>query len=95
MGIQSQSAMEKGYQLLEPVEENVFDMNPADREQRVISTLPGSLLEAITVTESSDIVHRALGEHVFNNLIANKKIEWDRYRNQVTEFELKQYLALL
>jgi len=87
--------MEKGYQLSEPVEENVFDMSPAEREQRGIGTLPGSLLEAITLTESSDIVRRALGEHVFANLIANKKIEWDRYRTQVTEFELKQYLAIL
>jgi glutamine synthetase len=87
--------MEKRYQLSEPVEENVFEMSKAEREQRGINTLPGSLLEAIALTESSDIVRRALGEHVFANLIANKNIEWDRYRTQVTEFELKQYLAIL
>jgi glutamine synthetase len=87
--------IEKGYQAPEPVEENVFEMSPAERERHGIGTLPGSLWEAICITENSAIVRSSLGEHVFTNLIANKKLEWDRYRTQVTEFELKQYLALL
>jgi len=39
-------------------------------------------------------VRKALGEHVFNAFIANKKIEWDEYRTQVTEFEIKRYLPV-
>lgn len=85
----------KGIQPAEPVEENVFEMGPTERERRGIGTLPGSLWEAICLTEQSPLVRRALGEHVFTNLIANKKIEWDRYRTQVTEYEIKQYLAIL
>jgi len=41
------------------------------------------------------VVRKALGEHVFNAFIKNKKIEWDQYRAQVTDYELKKYLPIL
>jgi len=53
------------------------------------------LLEAILLTEKSEVVRKALGEHVFNAFIENKKIEWDRYRVQVTNYELEKYLPVL
>ena len=37
----------------------------------------------------------ALGEHTFNAFIKNKKIEWDNYRTQVTDYEIKRSLPLL
>jgi glutamine synthetase len=77
------------------VEENVFEMTEEERHQRGISTLPGSLFEAIELTEKSEVVKKALGEHVFNSFIANKKVEWDRYRTQITDYELKRYLPIL
>ncbi|MCX5641774.1 MAG: glutamine synthetase, partial [Candidatus Omnitrophica bacterium] len=45
--------------------------------------------------EKSSLVRKALGEHIFEQFIANKKIEWDRYRTQVTDYEIKTYLPLL
>ena len=87
--------IEKKYEPPEPVEENVFEMTEEERHQRGISTLPGSLFEAIELTEKSEVVKKALGEHVFNSFIANKKMEWDRYRTQITDYELKRYLPIL
>ena len=87
--------IEKGYQAPAPVKENVYEMGEAERFKRGIGTLPASLLEAIHLTEGSKLVKEALGEHVFNALIANKKIEWDQYRTQITEYELKKYLPIL
>ncbi len=87
--------IEKGYELPEPVEENAFDMSPAERERRGIGTLPGSLAEAIKLAEASELMRKALGEHVFHTFIRNKKIEWDEYRAQVTDYELKRYLPIL
>ena len=87
--------MEKGYKLPEPVEENVYEMTEEKRHQLGINTLPGSLQEALQITENSEVVRKALGEHVFNTFIKNKKIEWDRYRTQVTDYELKRYLPIL
>jgi len=87
--------IEKGLEPPPPVEENVYEMTGQEREQRGISTLPASLLEAILLAEKSELVRKALGEHVFEAFIQNKKIEWNQYRAQVTEYELKKYLPIL
>ena len=87
--------IEKEYELPDPVEENVFEMAEEERVRRGIGTLPGNLLEAIELTEGSELVKRALGDHVFYTFIRNKKIEWDLYRTQVTDYELKRYLPIL
>ncbi|MBA7487379.1 Glutamine synthetase [subsurface metagenome] len=87
--------IEKEYELVDPIEENVFEMTNAQREQRGIGNLPGNLSEAISLTENSQLVRKVLGDHVFDSFIKNKKIEWDQYRTQVTEYELKKYLPIL
>ncbi|TET88092.1 MAG: glutamine synthetase [Dehalococcoidia bacterium] len=87
--------IEKKYPLPEPAEENVFEMKPEERERRGIGTLPGSLAEAIQLTEGSEVVRKALGDRVFHTFIQNKRIEWDNYRTQVTDYELKRYLPIL
>jgi len=87
--------IEKGYEVPKPIEENVYEMTEKERQKRGIDTLPASLLEAILLTEKSELVRKALGEHVFNAFIQNKKIEWDQYRTQVTDYELKRYLPIL
>jgi glutamine synthetase len=87
--------IEKEYEAPGPVEENVYEMTAEERQRRGIGTLPASLLEAIQLTEKSKLVRRALGEHVFSAFIQNKKIEWDRYRTQVTDYEIQRYLPIL
>ncbi len=87
--------IEKGMEPPAPVEENVFEMTEKQRLARGIHTLPGSLHEAISLTEKSELVRRCLGEHLFKSFIENKKIEWDHYRTQVTDYELKRYLPIL
>ncbi|MEO6101700.1 MAG: glutamine synthetase family protein [Tepidiformaceae bacterium] len=78
-----------------PVEENVFEMSPADRAARGIEMLPGSLIEAIEEAEASPFLRTALGDHTFESLIKNKRIEWERYRRHITDFELAEYLPIL
>jgi glutamine synthetase len=87
--------MVKEYEVPDPVEENVYDMSEEERQKRGIGTLPGSLLEAVMLAERSEMVREALGRHVFEAFIKNKKIEWDNYRTQVTDYELKKYLPIL
>lgn len=87
--------IEKKYEAPEPIEENVYEMSAEERQKRGIETLPASLLEAIMLTEKSELVRKALGDHVFSAFIQNKKIEWDHYRTQVTEYELNRYLPIL
>ncbi len=87
--------IEKEYDPPAPVEKNVFEMTEQERQKEGIGTLPGSLYEAIKLTENSELVREALGEHVFNTFIQNKKMDWDRYRSQVTDYELREYLPIL
>jgi glutamine synthetase len=78
-----------------PVEENVYEMSEDERAKRGIGTLPGSLDDAINLAEKSKLLKKCLGDHVFNSLIKNKKIEWDRYRSHVTDYEINRYLPIL
>lgn len=87
--------IEKGYELPPMVDRNVYEMTEAEREELGIGQLPEDLYEAIHLAENSELMRKTLGEPVFNSLIENKKIEWERYRAQVTEWELSNYLPLL
>ena len=87
--------MEKGYPLRDPVERNVYEMTEEERKRYKIDSLPEDLYEAIKITEKSDLVKRALGDHVFHQFIENKRIEWERYRARVTDYELEQYFSIL
>jgi glutamine synthetase len=85
----------KKYPLSDPVEENVFEWDIIKREKSNIDILPDNLFEAVKYMEKSTLIKETLGEHVFNKFIENKKIEWDRYRTYVTDYELKTYLRIL
>ncbi len=87
--------IEKKYPLKDPVERNVYEMAEEERRKRGIESLPGNLYEAIDITEKSELVRKALGEDLFLKFLGNKKIEWERYRAQVTDYELDQYFSIL
>jgi glutamine synthetase len=87
--------IKKKYPLPDPIEEDIFEMNPAERRAYGIKDLPGNLYAAIIETEKSDLVHKVLGEHIFHKFIVNKKIEWDQYRTHVSQYELERYLPKL
>jgi len=57
--------------------------------------LPGSLGEAIDELADSELMKRALGDHIFPRYIELKRKEWDEYRTQVTQWEKDRYLAAL
>ena len=75
--------------------ENAAQLSDEERARRGIATLPGSLGEAIALAKESKLLRRALGEHVFASFLQNKRIEYDRFRKALTDYELKTYLPLL
>ena len=87
--------IEKEYQLPQALEKSAHDMTSLELEKQGIESLPGNLWEAIQVTEQSSLVKEALGQDVFDNFIENKKIEWDRYSGQISQYELDRYLPTL
>ena len=87
--------IEQGYKLPEPMELNLYHLTDEERAEKGIKSLPASLGEAIAITEKSEVVKEALGKHTFERFISVKKKEWDEFRIQVTEYELKRYLPIL
>ena len=83
------------YELPEPVEADVYEMSELERRANKIETLPGSLIEALEQAESSPVVREVLGDHLFEQFLLNKRIEWDAYRVQVSDYEIRRYLPLL
>src|SRR4026209_2972038 len=87
--------IEKGYELPEPMERNLYRLTARERREQGIVSLPESLGEAIEEFAGSDLMERALGEHIFPRYIELKRREWDEYRVQVTEWEKDKYLAAI
>src|ERR671916_2581739 len=87
--------IEKGYELPEPMEKNLYHLSPDDRKRLGIEQLPETLGEAIEITAESELALRTLGEHIFNRYVEIKRQEWEDYRVQVTPWELDRYLAIL
>ncbi len=78
----------------EPVNRNVYEMTDAERRELGISSLPGTLEEAIDELEKDEVVQAALGQHIFQYFVNAKRIESEVYRTQVHQWELDQYLAV-
>jgi glutamine synthetase len=87
--------IDENYPLPDPIEEDIYEMDEAARERAGITSLPGSLFEAVQELEESELVREALGDHIFNKLVENKKIEWDRFRTHVSRYEVDNYLPVL
>lgn len=87
--------IEHNYDLPVEVSNNIFEMSPAELRAAGIRRLPETLAQALDEMEQSELVHEALGDHVFNWLIRNKRAEWDRYQHHVSRFELEQFLPIL
>ncbi len=85
--------IDEGYELTPEATNNIYEMTPEERAVEGIDALPVSLAEAVDVMEGSELVADALGEHVFDYFIRNKRSEWAEYKSQVTEWELDRYLG--
>ncbi len=57
-----------------------------------IKELPGTLGEALDELEKDEVIREALGDHVFSHFVDAKRLEWDEYRTQVSDWEVERYL---
>jgi glutamine synthetase len=87
--------IEKKYDFTPPTKGNVYKMSYEEREKMKIGVLPENLWEAIKIAEKSEWLKKSLGKPLFYKLIENKRMEWERYRSQVTSYELEEYLPRL
>jgi len=85
----------QGYELPPEINADVKRLTPAERAALGARRLPETLAEALDLMEASELVAEALGEHVFDWFLRNKRAEWDRYQHHVSRFELETYLPVL
>jgi glutamine synthetase len=85
----------KKYELAEPIEQDIFEMDERARNKAGITSLPGSLYEAVQKVSKSSLVKDALGDHIFEKFIENKIKEWDNFRIHVSQYEIDTYLPVL
>jgi glutamine synthetase len=87
--------IERGYELPDPMETNLYHLTAEQRSERGIVGLPETLGEAIDELAHSELVKKALGPHIFERYVELKRKEWDDYRVQLTQWELDRYLSVL
>jgi glutamine synthetase len=85
----------EGYELPPEADSNLFEMSEGELAKLGIDLLPQSLSDSLRVMEQSDLVHEALGEHIFEWFLRNKRSEWRSYKTHVSVFEHDRYLRAL
>ena len=86
------AGVREGYELPEEIHDNLFELTPTEAEKLGVQPLPRSLAEALDEMERSELVHNALGEHIFEWFLRNKRSEWGSYKLHVSQWELERYL---
>ena len=74
------------------ISQNIFELNEEEKKALGIECLPGSLMEAVEEFEKDAFIQKVLGEELSQKFIKAKKAEYDRYRSQVSEWEMNEYL---
>jgi glutamine synthetase len=87
--------IDEGYELPPEATDNIYALSDEERRGEGIDSLPGSLRDALDAMEDSALVKEALGDHVFENFLVNKRREWADYKADVTPFEIARYLGTL
>ncbi|MEO0086108.1 MAG: glutamine synthetase family protein [candidate division WOR-3 bacterium] len=87
--------IERGMRLGSPTSDNIFRLTEEERAAAGITCLPKDLSDAIRIAEGGTFLRDVLGEELFGYFIRNKRMEWDEYKAQVTQFELERYLPIL
>lgn len=85
--------VEQGYELPDEADANLFEMDDTALAKLGINQLPQSLSDALHTMENSELVHDALGDHIFEWFLRNKRREWRDYKTHVSQFELERYLG--
>lgn len=75
-----------------PVNDNIYEMSREEREKFGVEDLPSTLYTALKALKEDRVIQDGLGPHIYRQFYQSKQIEWDMYRQQVSEWELEQYL---
>ena len=73
------------------VDVNIYHLDDAQSAELGITSLPHNLEDAISALEGDAVMRHALGDHIFDAFVSEKRKEWSNYRMQVHDWEYQQY----
>ncbi len=73
-------------------DENIYLMDNPTKSN--LEVLPASLNQALNALEKDEVIRNALGAHTCERFISSKRLEWNDYRLEVTDWELNKYLSV-
>lgn len=77
---------------MEAITGNVFEMSEEERNARGITPLPSTLHNAIKAFKEDKLIQEALGDQLTRSFIDSKELEWAKYTQSVSEWELERYI---
>ncbi len=86
--------IKKGLKAPAPIEDNIWELTPAEMAEKGVTTVAGSLKEALEALKNDEVIRGALGEDLFEKFYDAKMQEWDEYRIHVTDWERDRYLEI-
>jgi len=86
--------IEESYELPAEAQDNMWTLDRSAARSAGLERLPQNLHEALDRMEESELVREALGEHIFEWFLRNKRAEWADYQRYVTPYELDRYLRV-
>lgn len=95
--------IKENLKFLPPEEKDIYEMTKTEMKRKKIETLSKNLKEALEIFKKSKLAKETLGKHIFQKLIQNKEIEWQKYKKavgkkyekEVSPYEIKKYLPVL
>ncbi len=74
------------------VDRNIFEMTKEEQIELGVESLPTTLLQAIEELEKDELIKEVLGNHTYEKYMEAKKLEWQEYSGQITNWEIEQFL---
>ena len=71
---------------------NAFEISKDEKKAMDMHSLPGDLIHAVKELKRDEFVQEVLGTHITEKYIEAKEDEWNRYREQISAWEIEEYL---
>jgi glutamine synthetase len=76
------------------LDEDLYVMDEAEKKRRNLTPLPRNLMEATEKLAQSELARNVMGEAMMRSFLAYKIDEWERYHQETTDWEVREYLRL-
>lgn len=84
--------IKRGLDIPKEIDNNVYEMSREQLDAQGIEAIPSNLSKACHYFEDDAFMKQVLGIHVHKKYLDAKRNEWDRFKEQVTAWELDEYL---